>query len=743
LILVFLALLPGNVLPANQTLQDPAPAHPRVALVLGGGGARGGAHIGVLRELEKAGVPIDLIVGTSYGALVGGLYSAGYSTEDMELIIRSIDWTRILSNAPQRKFLDFNNKTRDNRKLLDLHFKKFDLQLPIGLQAGQMVQQVLDRLTAQTVLEAENNFDKLPTAFRAVATDILKGKPHVFQRGSLSGAIRASIAIPGLFTPVEFNDTLLVDGGITNNLPVDVALASGAQVVIAVDVSTPLRTRKEQFESFVDVFDQIIGLRIEEDSQTKRKEAHVLIRPQIESVEPTDFLKSAGLVGNGASAAIAALPGITRILHARAIQLQEPRKRIPLLGSSTFDPDKFQLPKKVVVPDAVKVEGVQEYPPHFVRERVSASPGKPSSIESIDRDVSTLYATGLFEGAGYTLEKEDKTMLTYKVKENPPIKLGFGLRYDPDYDLSTMVDLIDHKFVSAGTELFFRGLMGNAKDFQLGLNRRVFGKELSLSPQVHYRSHQRLIFGNANKFGDFQDQRYGVETSLQHLLGNAGRIEVGYGWELVDIDRGSGLFYQRSPKLLGRARFQAQLDTVDDFDFPSSGSLGQIELDWYDRSLGGDFSFRRSGASVAHYLTFDSANTIGLSAAAGRIHGSAPFYELFYTGGARNLSFSSNRFPGLNRDEVVARELAVAALSFRHTVKRFKSGAARAIHVGFDYHGGWFDPIAQQQKSGRSIHGFDVAFYIDTRFFGPFRLELGSTQRGGLKAYFSIGHLLP
>jgi len=176
----------------NVNQRESASGRPRVAVVLSGGGARGGAHIGVLRELESAGVPIDLIVGTSYGALFGGLYATGYSTEDLELIIRSIDWNEILSNAPKRKLLNFNNKARDNRKLLDFQLKNFSIKLPIGLQAGQKVQQLLDRLSAQVVLEAGNDFDKLPVPFRAVATDILTGKAHVFSGVATSTAITKS-----------------------------------------------------------------------------------------------------------------------------------------------------------------------------------------------------------------------------------------------------------------------------------------------------------------------------------------------------------------------------------------------------------------------------------------------------------------------------------------------------------------------------------------------------------------------
>ena len=198
---ICLLLLSGPALAQN----DP----PKVALVLSGGGARGGTHIGVLSALKKAGIPIDLIVGASYGALVGGLYAAGYTPDDIERIIRAMDFSAFTNDRPDRKPLNLNHKGPRDRRFLDFHLDQFTLQFPRGLFAGQKIQQILDRLTTYEIYRAGGDFDRLPIPFRAVATDIITGDDYVFKSGSLSTAVRASIAVPGLFTPVELEHTHL------------------------------------------------------------------------------------------------------------------------------------------------------------------------------------------------------------------------------------------------------------------------------------------------------------------------------------------------------------------------------------------------------------------------------------------------------------------------------------------------------------------------------------------------------
>ena len=211
----------------------------KIGLVLSGGGARGASHIGVLKVLEQEQIPIHCIAATSSGSLVGGLYSLGYTATDIERIFSDQDWDSIFSDAPQRRLTRLIERS-NARYQAQISFHGWNPELPTGLLEGQRLTEVLDKLITGRLLKAEYDFDRLPIPFRAVATNLVDGNAYVFQKGSLTEALRASMSIPLLFTPLEKDGMLLADGGLANNLPVDVVKAMGADIVIAVDVTSPL-----------------------------------------------------------------------------------------------------------------------------------------------------------------------------------------------------------------------------------------------------------------------------------------------------------------------------------------------------------------------------------------------------------------------------------------------------------------------------------------------------------------------
>lgn len=725
---------------AQDLPTNPVVKRPHVAVVLSGGGARGGAHIGVLRELERMGVPIDLIVGSSYGAFIGGLYAVGYSTEDLELIIKSIRWNEVLSNTLDRRLLNFNNKYRSDRRLLVLEGDRWDLKLPKGLQTGFWIQQLLDRLTVQVVLDAENDFDKLPVRFRAVATDVLTGEAYVFRNGSLSTAIRSSIAAPGLLTPVELGNTLLIDGGIANVLPIDIALAEGADVVIAVDVSTPLRNRKEQIGSLVDVLDQVAKFYSEQKKQSNLKNATIVIAPTPEEFDFFDFSRSYLLIERGVNAVAKTRTEIDQQLEVKGIARSSSNRRTSLLNPATLDLDHFTLGGRVIVPREINVEGLHRYPPAYVLGQVSSRMGVPVSLETIDRDVSALYGTGLFDVANYQLSKDALgTRLTYSLHERSPVQGGVGLRYDQDYKFTGMIDLTDYNVLGASSDVAFRLIAGEATSAELGVNHRLaFGTALILSPQLHFRSQKRLILENGNTLGDYQDQRYGFRAASQYLLTRVGRIELAYLWERVSIDRGAADFAQSSNKSLAGLTVGVRFDTLDNADFPTLGALGKMEFEWRSRKVGSDFSFSRSIAELDHYFSLDSGTTVGLTANLGLVHGTAPFFARFYTGGTQNLHMASSRFLGLSRDEILSNQVGILGVSFRHPLPLFQSGMAKEIFLNLEYRAGFFS--TDSARSRNPLHGFGIGLHFDIPFLGPVRLDLGRTHRSRLRGYFSVGH---
>ena len=281
-------------------------ARPKIGLALSGGGARGAAHIGVLRVLEENNVPIDYIAGTSMGAIVGGLYAAGMTTDEIETGLAAIDWDDIFHDLPPRTERSFRRKRDDDLYLVRAKpgFSDGELKLPRGLIRGQKVDVVFSRLALPVA--AIEDFDDLMIPFRAVAADIATGEEVVIDSGNLGMAIRASMSIPAVFTPAEIDGRLLVDGGIVNNLPISVARNMGADIVIAVDISTPLLSQ-EEIDSVLLITSQLTGLMTRgnvEEQITTLTEKDVFIVPDLGEVSTTDFKEFRKAIPPGRAAAM-------------------------------------------------------------------------------------------------------------------------------------------------------------------------------------------------------------------------------------------------------------------------------------------------------------------------------------------------------------------------------------------------------------------------------------------------------
>src|SRR5277367_6131457 len=292
------ALSAGCLWPAAATwaaTDPPVPAaanvRPRICLVLSGGGARGMAHIGVLKVLEELKIPVDCIAGTSVGAIVGGLYASGMTALEIDSTIRSVDWQEAFRDAPPRRDLAFRRKQDDRNFLvrLPLGLKHGRILLPKGFIQGQKLQETLRQLTLP--FGTSTNFDTLPTPFRAVATDLVTGNAVLMEKGDLAFAMRASISAPGVFAPAEMQGQLLVDGGLAENLPIDVARAMHADILIVSDVSFPLQPRAA-LDSALTISNQMLAIMVRRNADRQKATLgpqDILIVPSLGTSSVTDF----------------------------------------------------------------------------------------------------------------------------------------------------------------------------------------------------------------------------------------------------------------------------------------------------------------------------------------------------------------------------------------------------------------------------------------------------------------------
>src|SRR5690554_3291678 len=368
----------------------------RVGLVLSGGAARGLTHIGVLRALEEQGIVIDAIAGTSMGAVVGGLYAAGYSVAELERLAIELDWQQALSDAPARKNIPFRRKQDDRDFLVKQQISIRDdgrLGLPLGVLQGQNLVLLLEALFARA--GAVEHFDELPIPFRAVAADISSGEAVVFSEGHLALAVRASMSIPALLTPVEVDGRLLVDGGISNNIPVDIARQMGVDRVVVVDIGSPLAAT-ESLQTVFNILNQSVALLTRRNSEAQLatlQQQDILIQPELAGFGITDFARAQGMMDAGYRAADA--------LQWRLVALSQPLQEQPRLPSNQ------KKTKKKPVISAVRIQNTSKVGDEVVRYYIRQKVGEPLDIEQLQKDMGTLYGLEYFDRVEYRLQAEE------------------------------------------------------------------------------------------------------------------------------------------------------------------------------------------------------------------------------------------------------------------------------------------------------------------------------------------------
>ena len=297
------------------------PKRPKIALVLSGGGARGVAAIGVLKVFERAHIPIDLLVGNSIGSIIGGLYASGYSPAQLQKMVDTTNWDEVLSYGDQvrREDMFLDKKIERDKSILVLRFNGLEPVIPSAFSSGQNLTNYLNTATLQSVYHPDPSFDCLRVPFRATATDLVSGKRVVINRGDLTGALRASMSVPLLFTTVQKDTMQLLDGGLIGNLPVEVAIQEKADIIIAVDMMGPLRSR-HQLNTPWEVADQITTIMMQEANELSRRKADVIITPKLGDHLSTDFSQLDSLIDCGEEAAESVVPSILQLMNTKSAQ---------------------------------------------------------------------------------------------------------------------------------------------------------------------------------------------------------------------------------------------------------------------------------------------------------------------------------------------------------------------------------------------------------------------------------------
>ena len=678
-----LALLLALVLGTPQAAAAPAgivavaagasTARPRTCLVLSGGGARGAAHVGVLRVLEELRVPVDCVVGTSMGSIVGAAWVAGTTPAEMETALRTASWDVVLGDQPERPRRSWRSKELERLRIFgaELGLRDGKAVLPGGAVIGQQLEGFLRSLLGPPVQRA--SFDELPIPFRALATDIETGKLVILSQGSLNAAVRASMSVPGAFAPQDIDGRLLVDGGLVRNLGVDVARRLGAERVIAVNLGTPLSPR-DQVTSLLGVTSQMINILTEQNVQASLAElgpADVLITPELGSYSAANFAEAWTIIEAGERAARAVagrLAGFSVTDEAyRAWQLAH---RAPAArdGGVTLSVDTSGL-------RYVNAAALQATFDDVV-------PAQPRAAD-VDRAIEALYATDDFEQVSLRTEPTasgSAFVLVPREKSWGPNYLRLGTTLSTDLD---------------GRSAFT--MFGDLRATWLNSRGLEWRNSASLGDVVGLRSEllQPIDVGRRGFAGVYVDGRRRLDDAYvgQEAVGRFRNDVLAAGVELrsryrTDAEFRLGLrrsFYQArqetgvpTPSIDTDATSvyaQAVFDRLDDWDFPRSGTFARLEYERAFAALGGDETFDKALVEVQRAFGRDR-HSVSVLARYGTAFGSdLPIFEGFALGGFQNLS-------GYGERQVIANRIAFGRVVYGYELGSGGAVAGRLIVGG-------------------------------------------------------------
>lgn len=728
-----LPALADEPLPASAAAASRV-GRPRIGLVLSGGGARGLAHVGVLKELERQHVPIDAIAGTSMGAVVGGLYASGMSASRIESLMGSLDWVEAFRDRPSRTDLDFRRKEDDRDFLVHLPvgYGQGEFKVPKGLIQGQkLAARLREALLPVATLE---RFDQLPIPFRALATDLATGEPVVLDHGSLALALRASLSAPGVFAPVALDGRQLVDGGIAENLPVDVARSMGVDIVIAVDVSSPLQST-DRLKSALSISNQMISILI--GRATARAKASlgpgdVYVRPDLGALSSLDFSRLSFAVAAGTAAVqgadgVAAL-GVDETSYAQYRARVEARPAAPVIDFVHVAADAGRYHK-------------------LIEAALQPTLGKPADGALIDESLRSLYGRDLFQTLDYQLASDgDRHGLNVNAQPKSwgPTFLRFALELQDDFR--------GNASFNAGVRAVFTDMNPYLAEWRVDAkvgDRPKFAAEFYqplgyaspwfIAPSVRHESRNVPLFDAAGAtIATYRitDNDYGVDLGRE--LGPWGEVRVG-----VHKIRGTSSLSVGSPELgesspppgsyaQGGYFARFTVDRLDSVNFPRHGNSFSLEWDAQRAGLGATEVGDRARAD---WLIADSRgrNTLVFWTTAGTalttLTGAQSEYLL---GGFMNLS-------GLPANSLAGPHFAIARLVYLRKISAGGEGLFELpAYLGLSAEAGnvWNERhdirFSTARKDGSAFLGLDT-------LIGPAYAGAGYDEGGHLSYYLFLG----
>ena len=689
-----------------------------VGLVLSGGGAKGIAHIGVIKRLEEAGIRIDYVTGTSMGSLVGALYSIGYTSSQLTELAKSSNWNQLFTEKPSRLFISNYERTFDNRTIASFPISERGLDLPFGIISGQNIYSFLSRYTWP--VHGTQSFSNFPIPFATVATELSTGEPKTFTSGYLPDAIRASISIPSLMRPHTIDGTAYIDGGVSNNLPVEDAIKMGADFIIAVNVAAPVMPT-DSLNTFAEVLNQVVNYRINEKIEPQIEKADIYINPkETNDFEILDFDRVDEFIKIGYDEAG---KYIDRLEELAANQFSSPKIR---RGIGEFG----SLPLNRVV-----IEGNDLISDDFILSELQLSEGFLLTPDFIDEKISQLYSTQLFELITYRIQPDEDYYynLHIHVLENTTDVFRVGLRYESQTNASILL-------TSEFRNLPFNG--SNSRfDLRLGDEIRAqadmllygrLGSRIGMLMSVLFESENVEQFEENDLNARFKNNLTRLELSFGNYLSSNFLIAAGVRRDFIFQNNTINENLINSSSSNHQSYFlQFVRDKYHRKAYPASGTRILLNGSYSGELSLSSLEYSNIGGLFEYYIPLSSTISFRNMVYGGFTSGDDLPWTSWFSVNRIDPVFGLIRFGGIQRYELNTRNLQMTSAGFQ-----FEPLYHRFLNIDY-YAGRFLDEWSL--GSDNVVHGVSLGLGALT-ILGPVELILSSSTENAFLAELQIGY---
>lgn len=698
------------LLPFNSIAQDTI-KKPKIGLVLSGGGAKGLAHIGVLKVIDSLGIKVDYIGGTSMGAIVGGLYASGYTGKQLDSIFKTLNIDDLVQdNIPRKSKLLFNKRS-DDIYALSLPFKNLKLETPNALSKGFFNYHFLSKLTYH--VRNTRDFKKLPIPFFCMATDIETGEEIILNKGIFPQALVASSSVPSIFYPIEIEDRLLVDGGVTNNYPVEKLKELGAEFIIGVDVQEELKDRNE-LQGITTIFGQISNFNTQTQMKSKRQLTNIYIKPKIKGYTVLSFENGKEIIKNGEFATRNFLPELLKF------------------ENKSYQKTKLKLIKDSIFIGNIGFTELKNYTRAYVLGKLRFKQNTKISFEDFQNGIQNLSNTQNFSSVKYQFNEKDIFISLRENKINTLLK--FALHYDELYKSGALINITQKKIISKNDMVSldlifgdnfrydFNYLIDNGYYFSFGINSSL----ITFNKNVNSAFGTQKYLTNAFEKINFDYSSISTKVFLQTVF--LRKFNIGGGFEFQNLVLKSDNL-TKSNKTIENSNYLSLLgyinhDTFDDKFFPKKGWYLKSDFNYYFNSSDytnqfSKFSISKTDMAIAFSpiknFSFTFQNEVGFKIG----HSTLPFFDFALGGNGFRENTNIRPFYGYDF-------LSISGNSFIKTSGNIDYEFYKKNHINLTYNasivGDFIFNATKTWFNKPTYSGFGLGYGLET-LIGPLEIK--------------------